>query len=136
MLKKMTFIAFLPFAFFGFSHGIFAMNASADEGHGRKQETLLIYAWPQEQRVSPPFLASKKLKQASGNKDLEELEEKMQELMEEMKKLEKEAREKFLKDILPQIKEEMEKLREKLRKWRDEEDDSKRIKVEAIEIQD
>jgi hypothetical protein len=35
---------------------------------------------------------------------------------------------------LPQIKEEMEKLREKLRKWRDEEDDSKRIKVEGIEI--
>lgn len=134
MLKKMTFIAFLPFAVFGFSHGIFAMNASADEGYGRRQETPVIYAWPREQRVSPPFLASKKLKQVSGNEELEELEEKMQELIEEMKKLKEEAREKFLKEILPQIKEEMEKLREKLRKWREEEDDSKRIKVEGIEI--
>lgn len=134
MFKKVTFIAFFPFAVFGFNHGIFAMNASADEAYARKQETLLTYAWPQGQRESPRFSATKKLKQASENKDLEELEEKMQELIEEMKKLEKEAREKFFKEILPQIKEEMEKLREKLRKWRDEEDDSKRIKVEGIEI--
>ncbi len=134
MLKKMTFIAFLPFAVFGFSHGIFAMDARADEGYAYKEETLLICAWPQEQRVILQISMNKKSVQASENKELEELEGKMQELIEEMKKLEKEAREKFLKEILPQIKEEMEKLREKLRKWRDEEDDSKRIKVEAIEI--
>ncbi len=130
----MTFIAFLPFAVFGFSHGIFAMDARADEGYAHKEETLLICAWPQEQRVILQISMNKKSVQASENKELEELEGKMQELIEEMKKLEKEAREKFLKEILPQIKEEMEKLREKLRKWRDEEDDSKRIKVEAIEI--
>ena len=134
MLKKMTFIAFLHFTVFGFSHGLFAMNTSVEEGYGHKQATLLIYAWPQEERVILQISINKKSVQASENKELEELEGKMQELIEEMKKLEKEAREKFLQEILPQIKEEMEKLREKLRKWRDEEDDSKRIKVEAIEI--
>ena len=134
MLKKMTFIAFLPFAVFGSSHGIFAMDASAEEGYGLKQEAPLIYAWPQKQRVTLQFLAHKKWIQASENEELEELEEEMQELIEEMKKLEKEAREKLLKEILPRIKEEIEKLREKLRKWRDEEDESKHIKVEAIEI--
>ena len=134
MLKKMTFIAFLPFAVFGSSHGIFAMDASGEEGCGLKQEAPLIYAWPQKQRVPPKFLAHKKWIQASENEELEELEEEMQELIEEMKKLEKEAREKVLEDILPRIKEEIEKLREKLRKWREEEDESKHIKVEGIEI--
>ncbi len=134
MLKKMTFIAFLPFFVFSFSHGIFAINAGVDEGYGRKQETLLIYAWPPKQRVILQFSANKKSIQASRNEQFEELEEKLQELIEEMKKLEKEGREKFLKEILPRMKEEMEKLREKLRKWRDEEDESEPIKVKAIEI--
>jgi hypothetical protein len=134
MLKKMTFIAFLPFAVFGSSHGIFPVDASAEGGYGLKQKALLICAWPQKQRVTLQFLAHKKWIQASGNEEPEELEEEMQELIEEMKKLEKEAREKVLKEILPRIKEEIEKLREKLRKWRDGEDETKRIKVEGIEI--
>ncbi len=129
MLKKMTFIVFVPFALFVSNHGIFAMEASTDEGYGLKQKALLIYAWPQNQRMTLPFSAHKEWIQASGNEELEELEEEMQELIEEMKKLEKEAREKVLKDILPRIKEEMEKLRQKLRKWREEEDESKHIEV-------
>ena len=130
----MTFIAFILFALFGSNHGIFAMPTSTDEGYGLKQKVLFIYVWPQKLRMTPPFLAHKKWIQASENEELEELEEEMQELIEEMKKLGKEAREKVLKDILPRIKEEMEKLREKLRKWRDDEDESRQIKVEAIEI--
>ena len=134
MLRKMTFIAFVSFALLGSNHGIFAMEAGTDEGYGPKQKASLIYARPQKQRLSLPALAHKKWIQASGNEEIEELEEEMKELIEEMKTLEKEAREKVLKDILPRIKEEMEKLREKLRKWRDEEDESKHINVEAIEI--
>jgi hypothetical protein len=134
MLKRMTFIAFVPFAFFVSNYGMFPMEAGTDEGYGPKQKASLICAWPQKQRLSPRFLAHKKWIQASENEELEELEEDMKELIEEMKKLEKEAREKVLKDILPRIKEEMEKLREKLRKWREEEDESKHIEVEAIEI--
>ena len=134
MLKKITFVAFVFFALFGSNHGIFAMETSTDGGYGLEQKAPLIYAWPEKQRLTPPFFAHKKWIQASENEELEEFEEEMQELIEEMKKLEKEAREKVLKDILPRIKEEMEKLREKLRKWRDEEDESKQIKMEAIEI--
>ena len=134
MLRKIKLIAFVPFALSVFNHGIFAMEAGTSVGYGFQQKVSLICAQLQRQKVSLPSLAHNKWIEASGNDELEELEEEMKELLEEMKKLEKEAREKVLKDILPRIKEEMEKLREKLRKWRDEEDDSKRIKVEAFEI--
>ena len=134
MLEKMTFIALVPFALFLSNHGMFAVEVGTDEGYGTKQRASLTYTRPQEQRPSLPSLAHEKWIQTSGNEDLEGLEEEMKELIEEMKKLEKEARKKVLKDILPRIKDEMEKLRERLRKWRDEEDESKHIKVEATEI--
>ncbi len=134
MLRKMTLIAFVPSALFVYTHGIFAMEAGTDERNGLQQKASLIYAQPQKQRLSLPSLAHKKWIQTSGNEELEELEDEMKKLIEEMKKLEKEAREKVLKEILPRIKEEMERLREKLRKWRDEEDESRHIKVKAIEI--
>jgi hypothetical protein len=134
MLRKMTFIAFVSFALLGSNYSIFAIEAGTDEGCGSEQEVPLIDPRPQNQNLSLPSFAQKKWIQASGNKELEELEQEMKELIEEMKKLEKRAKEKVLKDILPHIKEEMEKLREELRKWRDEEDESKHIKVEGIEI--
>lgn len=134
MFKKIAFIAFLPFALFGFSNGIFAMNANAGEGYGLKKEVRLIFARPQKQGVPLQFSVNKKPIQASRNEELEELEEDLEALIEEMKKLEKEAREKVLKEILPRIKEEIERLKEKLRQWRDKEDESEPIKVEAIEI--
>lgn len=134
MLRKMTLIAFVPSALFVFTHDIFAVEAGTSEGYGLQQKASLIYAQPQKQKLSLPSLAHKKWIQASGNEELEELEEEMKELLEEMKKLEKEAREKVLEEILPRIKKEMERLREKLRKWRDEEEESKHIKVKAIEI--
>jgi hypothetical protein len=134
VFKKITFIAFLPFAVFGSSSGIVAMDANVGEVYGLKQEVRLIFTRPQKQRVNLEGSANKKSIQATGNEELEELEEELQELIEEMKKLEKEAREKVLKDILPRIKEEIERLREKLRQWRDKEDESEPIKVEAVEI--
>jgi peptidoglycan hydrolase CwlO-like protein len=134
MFKKTTFIAIFLFAVFVSSDSIFPIDASAYEGYRLQQEVWLSYAGPQKQRVNLGGSANKKSTQATGNEELEELEEELQELIEEMKKLEKEAREKVLKEILPRIKEEMEKLREKLRKWRDEEDQSGPIGVEATEI--
>jgi predicted RNase H-like nuclease (RuvC/YqgF family) len=134
MLRKMIFMAFVPFALLGSNHCIFAIEVGADEGYGIEQKVPLVDSRPQKQNLSLPPFAQNKWTQASGSEELEELEQEMKELIEEMKKLEKEARKKVLKDILPHIKEEMEKLREKLRKWRDEEDESKHIQVEGIEI--
>jgi ElaB/YqjD/DUF883 family membrane-anchored ribosome-binding protein len=134
MLKKMTFIVFVPFALFVSNHGMFAVEASTDEGYGFKQKALLICAWPQKQRAPLQFSVNKKSIQATRNEEFEELEEDLEALIEEMKKLGKEAREKALKEILPRIKEEIERLREKLRRWRDKEDESEPIKVDALEI--
>jgi predicted RNase H-like nuclease (RuvC/YqgF family) len=134
MLEKMTFIAFLLSAVFGYSDGTFHIDASASEGYELGQEVRLIHERPQKRSVPLQFSAHKKPIQASRNEEFEELEEELEALIEEMKKMEKEAREKVLKEILPRIKEEIEKLREKLRKWQDEEDESEPIKVEALEI--
>ena len=134
MLKKIAFIAFLAFAFFGFSNGIVPVDANAGEGYGLKPEVRLIFARAQNQSVPFQFSVNEKSIQASRNEEFEELEEELEALIEEMKKLEKEAREKVLKEILPRIKEEIERLREKLRQWRDKEDESEPIKVEALEI--
>ena len=60
MLKKITFIAFVFFALFGSKHGIFAMETSTAGGYGLEQKAPLIYAWPEKQRLTPPFLAHKK----------------------------------------------------------------------------
>ncbi len=134
MLEKMSFIVCFLFAVFGYSDGIFGMDANASEEYGHQQEVRLICERSQKQKVPLQFSVNKKPIQASRNEEFEELEEELEALIEEMKKLEKEAREKVLKEILPRIKEEIEKLREKLRKWQDEEDESEPIKVEAIEI--
>lgn len=55
--------------------------------------------------------------QGSKGKEYEELQKELKGLLEELKRLEHETREKFIKEILPQLKKEIEKLRERLRQW-------------------
>jgi molecular chaperone GrpE (heat shock protein) len=114
MFKKMIVLATILLVIGGFKN---AGVAVAIKERGQSDTVTLMSSSEEESNGG------------SQNKEYDKLEEEMKRLMEEMKRLGKDAKERFMKDVLPRIRREMENFRKKLREHHREDEESEPIGI-------